>query len=135
MINKNVYEVTSKNQTNDPFIICENNDIRYLYGEDLSSEFKAVYIELDKPTIIINAQYKYNQERYFIVAHELYHALYHNRTLALYHNGYNAKDKSEREANEFATKLLLSGYQIDQDETKEMILKRNYIPGEMIRYI
>lgn len=135
-MNKFVYDVIKENGTNDPFIIAENNDISYLYNDDFDESFHAIFLNLrNNPTIIINGKYKYSPEKYFYMAHELLHALYHHETIAFYHNATHEKAKNEHEANQFATLLLLSDQQTEEGMTYEELLRINYIPVEMIDLI
>lgn len=131
-----VKNLINKHKTNDPFIIADNENIRYLYNDELSNNFDAVYLKIENyPTIIMNGKYQYNMERYFYMAHELFHALYHYETVAFYHNVTSEKAKNEREANEFATLLLLNDRIVYEGMTAGELLKDNYIPLEMSKFI
>lgn len=135
-INKAIFDLTSKYKTNDPFVIAEYEGITFKYAEDLSDNLIGIFLNVyNRKIIILNGNLKYKMERYFYMAHELFHALYHHETVALYHNVTSENWKNEREANEFATNLLLAEQQVSDDMTTYEILKENYIPLEMERFL
>ena len=110
--------------------------IIFKYAEDLSDNLIGIFLNVyNRKIIILNGNLKYKMERYFYMAHELFHALYHHETVALYHNVTSENWKNEREANEFATNLLIAEQQVSEDMTTYEILKENYIPKEMERFL
>lgn len=73
----------------------------------------------------------------FVCAHELGHAVLHpdENTPFLRKNTLYSAAKIEREANEFATRLLLYDKSLEDYETKFDILRENKIPYDMKRFI
>lgn len=135
LINQIVDKLVQKYGTSDPYQLCDylNIFVRYAPTDD---EFDGLYAYLNsKQLIILNEKYKDNEEGKFILAHELFHAIHHSDIIAYYHTGVNVKGKKEREADEFATKLLLYEADLTKHSKCEFLLKENYIPYEMERYV
>lgn len=87
--------------------------------------------------ILLNDSYKSHPKLKFIVAHELLHALIHDGTHEFYHFTEYAKSYKEREADEFATKLLAYAYdfRIQEGITKYEVMLERGIPHEMQDYL
>lgn len=97
-------------KTFNPFTIAEklNIDVQF---RPFKSEPKGNMINfLGRPIILISDEIKYSNQRYFVCAHELGHALEHVEVQAFYI--YSSKNKMgiEYEANNFAKKLLQNFY-------------------------
>lgn len=141
LVQRTVRKLIKEHQTNDPFILADylNVGVRYVsedeLDDDTEQDFTAVYVPTIKPLIIINGKYQYSSERYFFMAHELYHAINHSDVIAYYHGGYGVKGKMEREANQFATYLRLIGATIWEGQSSRDVLRVNYIPQEMEGYL
>ncbi|TLQ03699.1 ImmA/IrrE family metallo-endopeptidase, partial [Marinilactibacillus psychrotolerans] len=60
--------------------------------------------------ILINESLIDKNERYFVLAHELYHAIEHNNLSAYYTTQRNGKGTLEREASTFAGHLMINQY-------------------------
>ncbi|KAA9231651.1 MULTISPECIES: ImmA/IrrE family metallo-endopeptidase [Aerococcus] len=133
MIIEKVRSLVKRYKTNDPFEIAEHFGIEILYAplDSVNGCYWKVY---GQKIIIVNSN---QDERLykFIVAHELCHALYHSSLTCLYTQGYHVKEKYERQAHEFATKLLMYNIDIEEDKTKKFYLMENNVPYEMSRYI
>lgn len=130
-VNKVLNQVMADYGAN-PFDIAAALDINVVYAP--FEKIKGVCVDIGGiKTIVINENAK-EYDR-FILAHELYHCLVHSDTVAFYHSGINQKSKKEREANEFATKLLLSEFEIIEGMTKYELMQINHIPFEMEDYI
>ncbi|WP_373816697.1 ImmA/IrrE family metallo-endopeptidase, partial [Jeotgalibaca porci] len=65
-----------------------------------------------KLIVLINQKLKESPERYFVIAHELYHAVEHSDLAGYYVSNDKFRGKLEREANKFAATLILR-YHID----------------------
>nr|DAX47134.1 MAG TPA: IrrE protein [Caudoviricetes sp.] len=65
----------------------------------------------DKPMIWINDSIRDSNLKYLVMAHELKHALDHYGLDGFYTAAYNGKGQLEREAEIFATQLMLLLYQ------------------------
>lgn len=97
-------------QTYNPFYIAESKGIDVLFvpfGETPKGET----VRFKKETLILlNEDLIDKNERYFVLAHELYHALEHGSLSAYYTTQRNGKGTLEREASIFAGNLMLELY-------------------------
>ena len=113
---KLVRDLKQKYQSANPFIICEKMGITIEFVPFLTNPKGQFQVILDEPIIFLNDSLKYSEERFYICAHELGHALFHNELSSYYVSTRNARSKSESEANCFATNLIVSLYQEDTDQ-------------------
>lgn len=129
-----LHKVLRDHGTNDPFIIAENLGIEIAYApfSELGGTFVNVF---NTPMIIINQEYEYTPHAKFVAAHELFHAMQHDGTLAFYHKAINVTGKKEREANRFATYLCLVEATIYEGQSTYDTLRENYIPQEMEEFL
>ncbi|MGF3141289.1 ImmA/IrrE family metallo-endopeptidase [Facklamia sp. P13064] len=130
-----VVDLVNYHKTSNPFEIADNYmiDVRYAPTDD---DFKGIYLPIyNKQLIILNKKLEHTQERYFVMSHELWHAINDYDVVSYYHIGINAKGKMERVANQFATALCLFDKEIDWNKSSFCILKENYIPYEMEEYL
>ena len=122
-------------KTNNPRRIIED----YLGLEIAYAPFElqdGIHIEVSNVKIIvINSKHADTTMESFILAHELYHLLDHSDVAELYHLGFNTKGRFERQANEFATKLLAYGYEIQEQTTCYDVMKACGIPDKMEQYL
>ena len=98
-------------ETYDPFLIAEEKGIEVLYvpfGKTPLGE--TVYFK-DEMLILLNDSLINRNDRYFIMAHELYHAFEHLDMSAFYTKQRHGKGKYEREANLFAGHLMIQLYE------------------------
>lgn len=124
-----------KYKTNNPFEIADNKNIIINYlplGNTLGFYMK----DSRQKIITLNAD---NDEYLmdFVCAHELGHAILHpdENTPFLHKNTLLSKDKIERQANYFATNLILYQTDLSIYETKYDVLRDYGIPYEMDSYI
>lgn len=120
--------------TNNPFTIAAARGIPVLF-EPLGATLGYFSTYKRIPLIHINQHLDEDWQR-FVCSHELGHSVIHPKinTPFLRSNTLFPIDRIEREANEFAV-CLLSGMDVPgPEETVEQLLRRNGIPGEMIRY-
>ncbi|MBZ6527790.1 ImmA/IrrE family metallo-endopeptidase [Aerococcaceae bacterium DSM 111021] len=135
LVQRTIHRLVKECRTSNPYRIAEHLNIAIRYA-DTSDAFNGVYIPVDgKKLIILNVELRHDPKGAFVLAHELYHAINHAEMAYFYHKGHNAKGKHEREANEFATYLLLVGKSIYEGQTVFEILRRNYIPYEMEEFL
>lgn len=135
LVQRTIHELVREHRTSDPYELAGRLDINIRYA-NTDVDFTGVYVPVEnKKLIILNESLYQTKESRFVLAHELYHAINHSDMAYYYHNGYNAKGKHEREANEFATYLLLVGKTIYNEQTSFDILSENYIPYEMEEYL
>lgn len=98
-------------KTYNPFLIAEEKGIEVLYvpfGKTPLGE--TVYFK-EEILILLNDSLSNRNDRYFIMAHELYHALEHLNMSAFYTKQRHGKGTYEREANLFAGHLLIKMYE------------------------
>jgi hypothetical protein len=107
-----VTELVKRHKTANPFIIaeCENIEVRFV---PLPSNLQGLMLSTpnDKPMIWINDSIRDSNLKYLVMAHELKHALDHYGLDGFYTAAYNGKGQLEREAEIFATQLMLLLYQ------------------------
>ncbi len=72
-----VGDLKQKYQSADPFIICEKMGISVEFVPFLNNPKGQFQEILDEPIIFLNDSLKYSEERFYICAHELGHALFH----------------------------------------------------------
>lgn len=122
--------------SHDPFMIAEELSIHVL-EHDLD-EIYGYYGKIHNSRfIVLNQRLNENFKR-FTCAHELGHALLHPDELTpkLTRKTMVSNLKIEREANEFATKLLIDGSHKDYNiRSKYQLLDFYGIPHEMERFI
>lgn len=121
--------------TTDPFSIAQGLNINVRYA-DLDKGTRGIYCRmLRRRFIVINQNVGEIWQR-FVCAHELGHDRLHpamNRFWLDEHSFFNP-GRYEREANEFAIKLLTHGDRLQEDESVVELLIRNGVPEEMRRY-
>ncbi|NTM61136.1 ImmA/IrrE family metallo-endopeptidase [Enterococcus faecium] len=102
-----------KYQSTNPFYICEKMDIQIEYVpfiDDPKGQFQEI---LGRAVILLNDELKYSEERFYICAHELGHAIFHQGLSSYYVSTRNSRSKSESEANCFAANLIADLYKED----------------------
>lgn len=129
-------EILNKLNSSDPFKIAEELDIHIL-GHELD-EIYGYYCKIhDSKFIVLNKDLSTN-DRVFTCAHELGHALLHPdaHTPMLTRKSMTSNLKIEREANEFATRLLIDGSDKEfHIVSKYKLLDFYGIPHEMERFV
>ncbi|OPG98652.1 ImmA/IrrE family metallo-endopeptidase [Chryseobacterium mucoviscidosis] len=123
-------------KTNDPFEIAEqlNIHIRYCNLGDSTRGF--YYRKLRRRFIVIHDGLNDPWKR-FVCAHELAHDRLHpgiSRFFIDDQSFFNA-GKFERQANQFAVKLLATGITPEPDETREEFLRRCSVPIELHNFL
>lgn len=108
-----VGDLKRKYQSADPFIICEKMGISVEFVPFLNNPKGQFQEILDEPIIFLNDSLKYSEERFYICAHELGHALFHKELSSYYVSTRNSRSKSESEANCFAANLIADLYKED----------------------
>ena len=131
-----IRKLIKKHKTSCPFELATAVGIHIRFA-DLGDSTKGIYYKkLRRRFIVINI--KLNDEwKRFVCAHELGHDRLH-RGVGFYfieENTFFNSGKFEREANEFATKLLLHGSEIEEGITCEQHLRKHNIPSEMAKYL
>lgn len=105
-------------------------EIVYLPLEDATGAFQT---HKGAKYIFVKQSLRYSPERHFVIAHELYHAIMHDDSGILYSiDKFHCKYESQ--ANRFATALLRYGEEVQEGDTIYMLMKRRYIPVEMVDF-
>ena len=135
-INRRVNNLIKKYKTNCPFALADrlNINVRFL---DLGESCRGYYLRvLRRRFIAVNSTLSDEWQR-FVCAHELGHDRLHSGMMGYYfieqHTLFNP-GKFERQANTFATKLLIGNETPIEEENFESFYSRNGIPFEMIDY-
>lgn len=134
-LQKKVEQIVKKAGTNDPFEIARQRNIIIRYfplGKTLGFYMKFCRLQV----ITINTETD-ESLRPFVCAHELGHAILHpneNTPFLLEHTFFSAQ-KREREANEFAVKLLLYGVDLRDYETIYQAMRVFGIPNGMESFL
>lgn len=134
-IDKEIKNIVERYKSTDPEEILKGKDIDIIPFE-LGSCWAYKITDRRCTVILINQNLQQGYRR-FILAHELGHVVLHkteNTTFYLKNNIGNVP-KIEREANEFATKLLLLDYKTKEDDTTYSVLRENGIPYENERFL
>ena len=139
---ENVKKLISKFDTRDPFKICKNMNIKIHY-KDLGPSLKAYYFCQSRIKNIVSNSNSDEIMCRILCAHELGHALLHNKSMPMYgfqeFNVFNTTIVAEYEANLFAAELLLSDDKVlealnCQEKSILEIARELYIPTELIIY-
>ena len=133
-----VAELVNRHNTANPFKIAEyeNIDVKFV---SLPSDLKGLMLSTpnDKPMIWINDNIRDCNLKYLVMAHELKHALDHYGLDGFYTAAYNGKGKLEREAEIFATELMLLLYKEQYEaipETFDKLILTYGVKEEMREY-
>ncbi|ENZ7246178.1 ImmA/IrrE family metallo-endopeptidase [Enterococcus hirae] len=111
-----VREIKRKYGSANPFTICEKMDIQIRYVPFLNNPKGQFQELLGRSVILLNHELKYSEERFYICAHELGHAIFHHGLSSYYVSTRTSRSKSESEANCFAANLIVSLYKEDNDK-------------------
>lgn len=124
--------------TNDPFILCDNLDIKIMYS-DLGREIKGFFQRtLNGYEILhLNSELTHDEKKY-ICAHELGHAILHiDLSIKFFiENNLQIKNKYEIQADMFAAELLINDIDIHaiNDMTIEQLSYYFRVPQELVKY-
>ena len=105
-----IKELYFKYNSYNPFVLADllNIEVKYVsFGESPLGQVAYIY---ETPIILLNECLKDSNERFFVCAHELYHALEHTDLSSYYISNRVAKNKMEAEANTFATIILFNDF-------------------------
>ena len=111
-----VGRLKQKYNSANPFTICEKMDIQIRYVPFLNNPKGQFQELLGRSIILLNHELKYSEERFYICAHELGHAIFHPGLSSYYVSTKTSRSKSESEANCFAANLIVSLYKEDNDK-------------------
>jgi len=134
-VDKIIKQLIRRCKTNCPFHIAEELGIHIRFHH-LGENTRGIYYrKLRRRFIVIHEQLSYEWQR-FICAHELGHDRLHRGINRFFLDDHSFFDpgKFESQANRFAVRLLVSGDDVQPDETIEQLCKRNGIPEEMHKF-
>lgn len=127
-----VQKLIRKYKTNNPFELASCLNINVMF-DDLGKGTRGLYMRrLRRRYIVIHQDLNENWQR-FVCAHELAHDRLHpgfSRFWLDEQSFFNA-GKYERQANQFAIRLLTSGDQLNHSDPISGFLRRNGVPEEM----
>ncbi|HFD1594977.1 TPA: ImmA/IrrE family metallo-endopeptidase [Enterococcus faecium] len=109
-------KLKQKYNSANPFIICEKMDIQIKYVPFMNNPKGQFQELLGRSVILLSHELKESEERFYICAHELGHAIFHKGLSSYYVSTRNSRSKSESEANCFAANLIVSLYKEDNDQ-------------------
>lgn len=133
-----VGDLKRKYQSANPFIICEKMVISVEFVPFLNNPKGQFQEILDEPIIFLNDSLKYSEERFYICAHELGHALFHKELSSYYVSTRLSRSKSESEANCFAANLIVSLYKDDTDQFPrevDLLTKLYGLPEDAYKFL
>ncbi|WP_228467874.1 ImmA/IrrE family metallo-endopeptidase [Listeria seeligeri] len=131
-----VETLSRKNQTSNPFELCEKLNI-IVIPWNLDSDTNGFYKYIRRNRFIFyNSNLPEHQIKY-VVAHELGHAVLHTRLNATFTKSihWSNLSKIEVEAHQFAVSLMIADIDIKKFNTKKEICLYAGIPLEMEKYI
>lgn len=113
-VNEKIYRLINNlcetSGTLNPFVIAEMMGIEIRYVPFLTNP-EGQYLKIfNDPIILLNEKYEEHNHRYFLVAHELHHAIEHKELSGYYVQNNVTRGKLENEANAFAAALLVCYY-------------------------
>lgn len=133
-----VEDLKRKYQSANPFYICEKMGITIKYVPFINNP-KGQFQEIrDHAIIFLSDELKESEERFYICAHELGHAIFHRGLSSYYVSTRISRSKSESEANCFAANLIVSLYKEDNDRYPRQVeeLKSSYgLPESAYRFL
>ena len=137
-IRKEIEKLYKKYKTKDPKELCSYLDIKIIY-ENLGSINGYFQSSCRIKIIHLNTNLEENFSR-FVLAHELGHAILHEKLnlMFLETNTFDLKDKYERQANIFAAELLLDdtlkNIYYESNCTVNEIACIEKVPVELVKY-
>ncbi|MEI7027897.1 ImmA/IrrE family metallo-endopeptidase [Paenibacillus sp. y28] len=130
-----IHKLVRRFKTNCPFEIAEGLGIHIRYS-NLGDTTRGIYFrKLRRRFIVIHEDLSEEWQR-FVCAHELGHDRLHKGISRFFIEEHTFFEigRYERQANQFATHLLLAGSRLEEDETLERYLQRHGVPAEMGKY-
>ncbi|WP_429971318.1 ImmA/IrrE family metallo-endopeptidase [Fructilactobacillus sp. Tb1] len=112
-MNKIVKYLSSTYKTSDPFALADILGIDIQWWNFIDEPKGDTVSPLGHPVILLNDSLIDSNEKYFVCAHELGHALEHVEFAGYYISNNRIKNKYEYEADSFAAELLIGLYEED----------------------
>ncbi len=116
-ISKKVDELYRLHGTYNPTALADFLEIQIRYVPFLSNPDGQFINMVDKPIILINEKLRESPKRFFVIAHELFHAIEHSDLAGYYVANDKFRGKLESEANKFAASLI---FRFHIDKTGDM---------------
>ena len=133
-----VRDIKRKYNSVNPFVISEKMGIEIKYVPFLENP-KGQFQEIrGQAFIFLNEDLKESEERFYICAHELGHAIFHQGLSSYYVSTRSSRSKSESEANCFAANLIVSLYEDDTDQFPRevgLLTKLYGLPESVYRFL
>lgn len=132
-VKKSVKKLITQYQTRDPFMISDLQNILILNKKMPSQINGMAGLVLGQAFIVLNEGLS-NIKRRFVCAHELgHHQLHPSESYRfLDENTFNIREKEEREANEFATYLLLEAHMVSEGYPLNIVAMKTGIPLKVL---
>lgn len=142
IIPEKIEELIRKHETRNPFILCDNLNIRIRY-KDLGTAIKAFYFYQSRIKNIVLNNRSSKMVQKILCAHELGHALLHGELAAMrgFHELelFDTTSRTEYEANMFAAELLIDDNELlkllnDSEKSFFGVAKELYVPAELLDF-
>lgn len=120
--------------TVDPFFITEQLGIEVRYVNFLNNPLGQYLKIMNKSIILLSEKIENTNKRFFVLAHELHHALAHSDFGSYYSLNSKNRNKIEYEANAFAAAVCLNLYMEEHelDPMTKQDLENHYgLPMEL----
>lgn len=131
-------KLKQKYNSANPFIICEQMGIQINYVPFMNNPKGQFQELLGRSLILLSHELKESEERFYICAHELGHAIFHKGLSSYYVSTRNSRSKSESEANCFAANLIVSLYKDDTDQFPrevDLLTKLYGLPKDAYKFL
>lgn len=119
--------------TLDPFTLVEHAGIDLHYVPYLDNPMGQYLKLVGVPTILLSDKLEGSPKRFFVLSHELHHALEHEDLAGYYVFNYKSRAKLESEANGFATNLLFRFFMEEHQvvpETSQLLELEYGVPSD-----
>lgn len=132
-----VKKLTRKYNTRNPFELASCLNIKVM-EEPLGRHIKGFYQLCPKNKVIHLNDNLIELDKIIVCAHELGHAILHTKLniLFLEHNTFYIKNRYEKEANKFASELLISNFLLEEYPNYfniEQIAQSENLPIELLK--
>ncbi|WP_119327528.1 ImmA/IrrE family metallo-endopeptidase [Companilactobacillus musae] len=125
-LNKLVFAIGKRYSTFAPFTWADKLNIQIYWKEVADKPLAETLYYNDKPIIMMSNIIRYNNQNYFVLAHELCHVI--EGLTAYYSSNMRFKDRSENSADEFAMAVVTKLYVEEHDHLPDTYsdLRWNY---------
>lgn len=137
LINKFIKKIYTTLGTLDIHKVIEHYGIEIRYVSFLNNPLGQSVNVLGERVILISDKVEESNLKYFILAHELYHAAHHIELSGYYIRDSISRGKLENEANKFAIAFFINKYVEDYGKLPHSYDELTYlygVPKEVIKY-